>query len=377
MTTLTAPEVATFRSLKKTAIVWLVMLRLDRLVGPQELANLLDMDIATVRRHLSSLSSAGLIARTDYRNGYTVAAGGRQLLLPGIWSNRATTAEDAGASDELLVDGALVQNTQVARPIVPQLAPPLAQNSAPLAQNSDSLGKFSQVEQSLSLKLKSNTLESNDKYLDSDSDLDLQVILKAAQRIFGEPVVCPKSADPGLVLGAIAEAYDRRERLRKPARVACANIRRNQVNACYLEQPEIYLPDDFLVEIGRFDPAPQYLPPELPPAGAPAEPPQRPCSPAANQPAFGDLTPAQAWQSVQAQMRDEMPKPAFERHVQPTWCSDYQPGRIQISASSAESCSWLTSRLTSTAARMLAGIANREIKIVFVAPEYVCAQTQE
>jgi len=97
MTILAPAEVHLFRGIKRTAHVWLLMLRLNRPTGAEEISTLLEIDLETARKHLKSLSSAGLIARTSYRNGYIVAIGGLQMLLPGILLP-ATVIEDAQAT---------------------------------------------------------------------------------------------------------------------------------------------------------------------------------------------------------------------------------------------------------------------------------------
>ncbi len=56
---LTQPELMLFRSLKKTAIVLLLMIRIDKPIGEQEIAAYLDMHKQTVRTHLRSLSKSG------------------------------------------------------------------------------------------------------------------------------------------------------------------------------------------------------------------------------------------------------------------------------------------------------------------------------
>src|SRR3972149_7382950 len=74
-------EVDSFRSLKRTAIVLLLLFRLDRPVGSNELAAILDIDRKTASGYLKSLAMRQLITRTHRDGGYILTQGGRQLIL--------------------------------------------------------------------------------------------------------------------------------------------------------------------------------------------------------------------------------------------------------------------------------------------------------
>src|SRR3972149_146311 len=74
-------EVDSFRSLKRTAIVLLLLFRLDRPVGSNELAAILDIDRKTASGYLKSLAMRQLITRTHRYDGYILTQGGRQLIL--------------------------------------------------------------------------------------------------------------------------------------------------------------------------------------------------------------------------------------------------------------------------------------------------------
>ena len=78
---LTPSEVSTFRAVKKCAIVLLLMLRLDKPTGAQEVADILDMNYETVSGKLRSLAQLGVITRTSYHNGYILTGAGGQLVL--------------------------------------------------------------------------------------------------------------------------------------------------------------------------------------------------------------------------------------------------------------------------------------------------------
>ena len=87
-------EVDLFRSLKKTAIVLLIMIRLDKPCGRNELASILDMDQRTIAAHLRSLAFRQLITRTKFHDGYIPTQLGRQLVLgsPEVLPSKAPQA---------------------------------------------------------------------------------------------------------------------------------------------------------------------------------------------------------------------------------------------------------------------------------------------
>ena len=76
---LTDIELSTLRRLRKTAILVLLMIRLDRPVTVKESARLLDLHPQTTRSYFKQLAAAGYVARSSA--GY-VLAGGNQLALP-------------------------------------------------------------------------------------------------------------------------------------------------------------------------------------------------------------------------------------------------------------------------------------------------------
>ena len=74
-------DIRTFRLLKRTAIVYLLLLYLDRPVGESEIARLLEIDRTTARKHLRSLSTIGVVSRAHFHNGYILTGSGRQMIL--------------------------------------------------------------------------------------------------------------------------------------------------------------------------------------------------------------------------------------------------------------------------------------------------------
>jgi len=86
-------EVHMLRSLKKTAIVLLLMLRLDRPISRNQIAAILDIHVQTARDYLRQLSAANIVAHTN--QGWILTQAGSQWVLPII---------DAGKSPPKLIN---------------------------------------------------------------------------------------------------------------------------------------------------------------------------------------------------------------------------------------------------------------------------------
>jgi hypothetical protein len=74
-------EVELFRCLKKTAIVLMLLFRLDKPVGEREIAGILDIHPQTIRTYLASLAHLGVVTRTHRYQGWMLTGGGRQMIL--------------------------------------------------------------------------------------------------------------------------------------------------------------------------------------------------------------------------------------------------------------------------------------------------------
>jgi len=79
----------------------------------------------------------------------------------------------------------------------------------------------------------------------------------------------------------------------------------------------------------------------------------------------GSLNAVQAWQSVLAQMSMEMPRVTFDTRLRYTKAVRFDGNTLTISVRDEFSAEWLESRLTSTVERLLIGILNQEVKVVF------------
>jgi chromosomal replication initiator protein len=73
-----------------------------------------------------------------------------------------------------------------------------------------------------------------------------------------------------------------------------------------------------------------------------------------------------AWQAAVGQLEMEMPKAAFDTWVKDTRFITYEDGDFVIGVKNAYARDWLDSRLSSTIARLLAGIMNRTVSVRFI-----------
>ncbi len=74
----------------------------------------------------------------------------------------------------------------------------------------------------------------------------------------------------------------------------------------------------------------------------------------------------QAWQTVLGQLQMEMPRASYDTWVRDTRPISYEDGLLTIGVRNAYARDWLESRLSSTVSRLLIGIMNRTVDVVFV-----------
>lgn len=241
-------------------------------------------------------------------------------------------------------------------------------------------------------------------------------ILAATRDLFGERVLGRPSQYPDvqLLLGWIAQAYDHRDRLRKPARVVYAGLKNlEEPERRYLRNPWAFLPDDFRQRVGEergeasrgdrefgeaqdgedgdweaeqgWEAGDEEVGEEAgedageggyAEAGeeAFAEDGESQAAPveadsvrlAANP--NGTMTAKQAWQIALDLLRREMPRSAFEQNVRDAVLVDFDPvaGVFRAAAGNDYLRRWLKDRLTSTLVRMLCGICDRQVQVEFV-----------
>ena len=219
--------------------------------------------------------------------------------------------------------------------------------------------------------------------------LDVARILDATRLLFGERLHGPPSRYPdiGLLLAAIAEAYVRRQSLRKPARVAYANLKRGiDPGSEFLANPLIHLPDNFLSAVG-LSPHARGLAPqsgELPFAssaegilsdddaqfGPDAQEDRLPephPSLGMHADVQGRRTAAQVWEIAQETMRYELPRPVFIARLEACILASYDPAAalFTVSVPDEQARLWLEDRLSAKLSRLLTGICDRPSSVCF------------
>jgi hypothetical protein len=77
------------------------------------------------------------------------------------------------------------------------------------------------------------------------------------------------------------------------------------------------------------------------------------------------------WEMALDQLEREIPRASFDSYVRDTWVSRYDGNVLEIAAPSAFARDWLESRVQSTAGRLLVGIMNASVNVVFVVADVV------
>ena len=85
----------------------------------------------------------------------------------------------------------------------------------------------------------------------------------------------------------------------------------------------------------------------------------------------------QAWQTVLGQLQMEMPRASYDTWVRDTQPISYEDGLLTIGVRNAYARDWLESRLASTVSRLLIGIMNRTVDVVFVVAQSEGSQEVE
>lgn len=200
-------------------------------------------------------------------------------------------------------------------------------------------------------------------------------VLSATLSLFGEPVHGPpeRYPDPWLLLATIAEAYDRRHRLRNPARVVYTNLKNGSLPAArYRQNPTRYLPGDFLRQIG--------LPPPEEGAGygdwesetveeVEAEEPPAPPRPHLDLPASrdGSRSARQVWQIARTILAERFSLQTYARMIAPLELVDFeaQSALFTFAAPDDYRRQWLEQRGARVFQQVLGGVCCRETKVAF------------
>jgi hypothetical protein len=215
-------------------------------------------------------------------------------------------------------------------------------------------------------------------------------ILAATRQLFGERVMGnpARYTDPVRLLAAIAEAYQNRRALRKPARVVFKNLR-NETNISpeYLEDPLSFLPESFLQEAGLPRPRSpaksaysRYLAglpdydvdeeeqvqsplalPDLDPSLSllVADPPSRPA--------------AEAWTLAISTLESQLDPDLFSKYLAgATFVRyDFPSNTFTVAVTDPYTRDWLQERLGKLIGRLLNGICGRPASVLFVTCDQV------
>jgi len=211
---------------------------------------------------------------------------------------------------------------------------------------------------------------------DLPSQPDVARILDATRLLFGERLHGPPSRYPDvrLLLATIAEAYTRRHSLRKPARVAFANLKRGvDPGSEFLADPLLHLPGSFLEAAGLpcHPPAVDALVgEELPGEIIPQEDPLPEPHPSLGLPADAQSrrSAAQVWEIALETLRLELPRHILRSHLDACDLAAYDPVEsvFTLAVPDEPARLWLKDRLSAKLTRLLTGICDRPCSVHFV-----------
>jgi hypothetical protein len=316
--------------------------------------------VSDARRVLLDL---GLVQRPARNGGVQLAPGVRQLLV------------DAGINPPVAPE-ALPSNREIAPPPYSPVMEPYPQNlpgnASFRAAAPDSESESLEVEENRSLSPDSDSPSEPQNY-----PIDVPRLLHATARLFGEPVhgAPERYPDALLLLATIAEAYDRRSRLRNPARVVYTNLKNGALPAArYRQDPLAYLPADFLRQSGLPEQArsPGYggwtSTPELTDPATPvtSEPLPHPSTglPASRNGARSAL---QVWQSCQPILSGRFHPQTYSRMIGFLRLARYDPATVTFTFAAADDYqrAWLEQRCTLLFQQVLSGLCDRPVRVKF------------
>jgi len=360
---LTLEEKLIFRNVRKAAIVWLLLIRLDpQPVNETLAAETLAIDKETARKYLRTLHECEIITKNKGRyTGYTLTDGGRQLTLPIQLAKLQTgNAEIPRSQDEQnagIID--ILDYSSSGSAEIPRSSAEFPRSRSPL--------KKEEEEELYKKNIKS-----------SSSSLEKETIIEKAAEILKSPIVT-EGIDLEIntienILGWIAEAYDRRDKLRNPASLVYSRLKagtpaRNR----YKIEPGKYLPAEYMSAIERTELIPPCIFCQEYPCECPEEDDDEWEDPEweAPNPRIGQkwnqssMLPEKAWQAALGQMQMEMPKAAFDTWVKNLVLLDADPDktRFTIGAYNDYQVEWIQDRLKSQIKKLLTGIMNASLEI--------------
>jgi predicted transcriptional regulator len=321
-------EVELFRCLKKTAILVMLLFRLDKPVGETEIASILDMYPTTVRTYLRSLARLGVVTRTHRHNGWTLTAGGRQMIL--------------GQS----IDETLASQTGKIKTSV--------KNARSTVKNARSRVKISRSRYSRGMRINKKGDRTATGSARSDpmvrANLEAFASIGLARNDFVSEICQMDHVTPDYIRG-------QKKRLEAERRYShgllLTVIRSND-----------YLPEKYPA---REEPEPEITENEQEKEEDPKVAQEIEPDPSIYEPISANgMTAAKAWSTVLGQLKVDMRKAAYDKWVRDAVLISYRDGTFVIGVYGAYAREWLSSRLTSTSKRLLIGICSRCVEIKFI-----------
>jgi hypothetical protein len=406
-TLLTREQVDAVRSIGDGALVLFVMILIDKNYPGRhtKATELLPYiypvikDIRTLEPRMNALCASGRIARTSA--GYVLLEGGRALILQ-------------AQQDQAQEVKALAQNEGL-KGISPLPASPILEDhqnrggEEPYARNVRALKKEEEVDSSLNLNINDSTTSTlRDAQFVQNDWPTVKTILAATPVLFGEPGVVSRGLQldvilPWMALGWIAHAWDQwpqgggHGHLQRPAGLVYKNLEDPDApkpRAKYYNGGWDILPDAFMELIGLreypcegceavFKKRAEYdehismtsvcehcmargfhMQEELDKHYRERHPEPEPIEPDETAKPGSEMV--QAWERVKEQLQREMPRASYDTWVRDTQLVHYENGIMSVGVHNAYARDWLDSRMVSTAQRLLVGIMNADVRVIFV-----------
>ena len=372
-------ELMLLRSLKRTAIVLLMIFRLDpQPVGRDDVASLLDIDTKTSAKYLHDLSQHGLITRTGYRDGYILTTGGRQMVL-GMESKKLP---GESGNFPLSENPALLESGNSPLSKIPALPEggnfPLSDADASpkveifhLESGNSPLSETLEVKEVKSTKSLEN---SSQEVASGKNPLSLAQVLEGVPALFDGQVVSLRGiedADPRDALLWIAYAFRNRDKLDRPCGLIYTRLQKHATppDSANIDR----LPRAFLHKLGLLEPTQSASEQEETPEEIEALP---PC-PALDEPCNNGISPREAWQTALKELQPEMARASFETWVRDTvpvgWSENAGEAILQVAGRNRYTRDWLEERLTEQVTPLLCKLLNLNITVRFIV---ACVSTE-
>jgi hypothetical protein len=296
-----------------------------------------------------------------------------QMLLPGFAQVLPAPVEQipgTGKSEPGIVDVVDAQELTADSGVLG------AENGQKGAKSAPGSGKSDSGTGSIRLIDDESFLSKKENHHQSEPLPKLETVFDALPILFGEgndlsSADVPADISPRLALAWIAKVYQdwrrKNSQVHNPIGIIRARLKAHAPRKLHLEA----LPDDFLEEIGiqlAREAAPHTLAFEIGSVSAETEELEE------NQVTeLNSLEIAQAWSEVLRQLReaDEMPRASYESWVHGSFpvAWDERAGMLEVAAKNSYARNWMSERLTSQVAGLLAGMLKREVIIRFVTEE--------